>query len=72
MADPRNRVKTLVLTESGFNLRHELTHLWGHDEVVFVQATNFVRLKYNPAVAPADSDVGVMPLLLAQFSNGIY
>ena len=38
----------------------ELIHLGGHDEVVLVQAANFSGLELDPAITPAEGDLGVV------------
>src|SRR3569832_1749932 len=42
-----------------------------HDEVVFVQAFYLVRVERDGAVAPAEADVGVMPLRLGDVADAI-
>src|SRR5687767_519344 len=40
----------------------DVVELCGHDEVVLVQACDLLGLQENGHVAPAEADVGVMPL----------
>src|SRR3569623_1693134 len=42
-----------------------------HDVVVFVQAFYLVRVERDGAVAPAEADVGVMPLRLGDLADAI-
>src|SRR3569623_2071852 len=42
-----------------------------HDEVVFVQAFYLVRVERDGALAPAEADVGVMPLRLGDVADAI-
>jgi len=47
----------------------ELIHLGGHDEVVLVQAANFSGLELDPAITPAEGDLGVVELGLRQVGD---
>jgi hypothetical protein len=46
----------------------EAVELGGHDEVVLVQALDLLGPQRDRRVAPAEADVGVVPLRLGQFA----
>ena len=47
----------------------QLVNFGSHDEVVLMEAIDLVGLKLHFAVAPADANVRVMPLGLAQIAD---
>ena len=53
----------------GLAAERDRVHLGGHDEVVLVQALDLVRVEDDFGVAPAEGDVGVVPLGLGDVAD---